>query len=395
MILAGFILFGLAVLLYLLAAKNGAPEPAPARDADIATLVAEHDAQTFASDAERAESEYRLYHAIRHIENRRGKAQRLPVALLALAPLLLLGASWLWYGHLGGNFALHWQELSGKLAPALTRSQHLGELPQSLDEQAQHTYCQALQSRIDRQDRDQLDTLGRCYAQYGNHPAAADVYRHLMRLDPQNDHIALQYAQSSLFAHPDQAMSADVEAILTRLYRQNRQDTLTGILLATAYTRAGEREKALPLWQQLKADTDPNHPLYSLIDSTAAQLAVNADATPPAPAATNGISERPVTIRIPQTLLGRLPSGSQLFVMISSKDSPMPLAVEKLDPRDTQTIRFTREHSMSGATFLERDDLVIRAFISADGSVSGERFGDIRQELHIDTHPTLEFPAQE
>lgn len=79
--------------------------------------------------------------------------------------------------------------------------------------------------------------------------------------------------------------------------------------------------------------------------------------------------------------------------MISSKDNPMPIAVEKLDPRDMQTIRFTSEHSMSGGSFLERDDLVLRAFLSADGTVTGERLGEVRQDFHLDTHPTLEFPA--
>lgn len=388
MILAGFILFGLAVLLYLLSAKNRASSATLSRDADIAALIAEHDAQTFTSDEEREESEYRLYHAIRHIERLRNNAQRLPLPLFAIAPLLLLGASWLWYAQLGGNFALHWQALATRLQPAITRSLYLGELPQGLDEQAMHTYCQALQSRINRSENEQLATLGQCYSQYGNHAAALPVYQYLLRRTPNDDRIALQYAQASLFANPDQAMSAEVEAILVRLYQANPEDTLTGILLATAYTRADDRERALPVWRQLKARTASDHPFYDLIARSEAQLSGNRETGD-----SSTIQERPVSVRIPAALLARLPGNSQLFVMISSKDNPMPIAVEKLDPREMQTIRFTSEHSMSGGSFLERDDLVLRAFLSADGTVTGERLGEVRQDFHLDTHPTLEFPA--
>lgn len=391
MILAGFILFGLAVLLYLLSAKNRASSATLSRDADIAALIAEHDAQTFTSDEEREESEYRLYHAIRHIERLRNNAQRLPLALFAIAPLLLLGASWLWYAQLGGNFALHWQALATKLQPAITRSLYLGELPQGLDEQAMHTYCQALQSRINRSENEQLATLGQCYSQYGNHAAALPVYQYLLRRTPNDDRIVLQYAQASLFANPDQAMSAEVEAILVRLYQANPEDTLTGILLATAYTRADDRERALPVWRQLKARTASDHPFYDLIARSEAQLATQGGAAQAPPA--SGITERPATIVIPPALLATLPEGAQLFVMLSGAESPVPIAVEKLDPREMQTIRFTREHSMSGGSFLDRDDLVLRAFLSADGTVTGERLGEVRQDFHLDTHPTLEFPA--
>lgn len=393
--ITAFSLIGLVLLLWLLVAGRRAPSHSrlPETDNDIAALIADHHTQTFATEEERAAREYHLYHAIAQLRRNAGRQSRLPLWTWALAPVLLAAVTWIWYVPLGGHFAERRLQLDHQLASATSRSQHLGELPQNIEAQAMHAYCQTLQSRIERSDPDQLDTLGQCYVQYGNYPAAADVYRHLMRLEPQNDHAALQYAQASLFAHPDQTMSADVEAILTRLYRQNRNDTLTGILLATAYTRAGDTARAQPLWQQLKADTDPAHPLYSLIDSTAAQMTDKTDTTSPASAATNGIQERSLTVRIPQTLLAELPESSQLFVSLAGKDSPMPLAVQKLPPQSEQRITFRAENSMTGAEYLNRDDLVLRAFISADGSVTGEKLGDLRQDFHLDTHPTLEFPA--
>ena len=71
----------------------------------------------------------------------------------------------------------------------------------------------------------------------------------------------------------------------------------------------------------------------------------------------------------------------------------MPLAVQKLTPQNEQHITFRADDSMTGAEYLNRDDLILRAFISADGSVTGEKLGDIRQDYPVDTRPTLEFPA--
>ena len=384
-------LLGLATLAWLLAAgRQSQTGNATDHDADIAALIAEHHTQHFANADERATQEYHLYHAIAQLRKNAQHTGRLPHWPWLLAALLLALITWLWYIPLGGHFAERWHTLERQLAPAITRSLHLGELPQNIEAQAMHTYCQTLQTRTERSDPEQLDTLGQCYLQYGNHSAAADIYRHLNRLAPDNDHAALQYAQASLFANPDQAMSRDIENILTRLYRANPQDTLTGILLATAYTRAGDTSRALPVWQQLKAGTDPSHPLYPLIDSTGAQLAGKTNATPATP---HGITERTLTINIPPALLARLPDSAQLFVSLAGKDNPMPLAVQKLTPQNEQHITFRADDSMTGAEYLNRDDLILRAFISADGSVTGEKLGDIRQDYPVDTRPTLEFPA--
>lgn len=396
--IVAFILFGLAALLYLLAANRAAPNPA--HDAEIAALIAEHDAQTFDNEDERAQQEYHLYHAIRHLRRHTHSHTRLPLWTWVLAPLLLALATWLWYVPLGGHIAHRWLELDGKLAPSLARSLHLGELPQNIETQAMHTYCQALQTRIDRQDPEQLDTLGQCYAAYGNHANAEETYRRLLHLAPDNDHAALQYAQAALFANPDRAMGADVEAILTRLYQKNPADTLTGILLATAHTRAGAHDKALPVWRQLQRDTAKDHPLYPVIDSTAAQLAAKnahpADsasektADPPTPADS---AARSLTVIIPEPLLATLPDGAQLFVSLTPKDSPMPLAVQKLVPQPEQRITFRAQDSMTGADYLKRPDLAVRAFLSADGSVSGARLGELREDYPPDTAPTLTFPV--
>ena len=394
MTLIFFLAFAVLLLLWVGSARSKQQADNP--DADIAALIAHHDAHPADSAEAQAEAEHRLYHEIRQLQHSASAQQRMPWWIALLAPLLLAGVTFLWYVPLGGHIVLGWHSLQQQLAPALSRSLYLGDLPQAVSETGMHTYCQSLQTRVDRTDPDQLDTLGQCYSQYGNHAAAADVYRQLRRLLPNDKHAALSYAQASLFADPDQGMSREVENLLVHLYAENPDDTLTGILLATAYTRGGEDAKALPVWQTLKARTPQTHEFYSLIERTEAQLAArnNTAASPagetPAPATTDANT---ITVTIPPALLARLPEGAQLFVMLAAKDNPMPLAVQKHDPRETQSITFHEADSMTGAEFLQRDDLVVRAILSASGDVTGERLGEIREDFTPGENMHLHFAA--
>ena len=69
-----------------------------------------------------------------------------------MAALLFALTGALWYAPLGGYLALHWHNLQQQLDSALTRSLHLGDLPQNISASGMHTYCQSLQTRIDRTD---------------------------------------------------------------------------------------------------------------------------------------------------------------------------------------------------------------------------------------------------
>lgn len=398
MMLALFILFTLLLLVWLASARGVAHETQ--HDADIAALIAQHDAQQPDNAQAQAEAEYRLYHDIRHIQQTAKAQHTLPWWILPLAALIFALAGALWYAPLGGYLTLHWHNLQQQLDSALTRSLYLGDLPQNISDSGMHTYCQSLQTRIDRTDPEQLDTLGACYSQYSNHAAALDVYRRLLRLSPDDSRAALNYAQAALFANPDQRMAQDVEHILVRLYADQPDDTLTGILLATAYTRAGEDDKALPVWQNLKRRTSPEHSFYTMIERSEAQIAsrlaqknASDDSAENSGAADAAPGSNTIRITIPPALLASLPEGTQLFVMLAGKDSPMPLAVQKMPPRDTQSITFSNADSMTGAEFLNRDDLILRAFLSADGSVSGERLGEIRENFPPGSTLNLAFPA--
>ena len=175
--------------------------------------------------------------------------------LLASACALLL---WQLADHANSR---RWHDLTAQLAPVLLRSQYLGEIAQ-IPAESLTIYCQALQQRIDRSDPQQLATLARCYNRDNQYPIAADIYARARKLAPNDAALALDYAQTRLFAHPGEAMPADVETILRR---QSSQNPLAKILLAAGYTQSDKKDLATPLWAELRRELAPDHPLYRLI----------------------------------------------------------------------------------------------------------------------------------
>ena len=153
-----------------------------------------------------------------------------------------------------------WYELTRELAPVLLRSQYLGEIAQ-IPAESLTIYCQALQQRIDRNDPQQLATLARCYNRDNQYPIAADIYARARKLAPNDAALALDYAQTSLFAHPDRPMPPDIETILRA---QSGQNPLAKILLAAGYTQSGKKNLAAPLWGELRRELAPEHPLSRL-----------------------------------------------------------------------------------------------------------------------------------
>ena len=192
----------------------------------------------------------------------------IPLMLFAAAAALLL-----WQLNDTTNHR-RWYDLTRQLAPVLQRSQYLGDI-ENIPAESLAIYCQALQQRIDRDDAGQLATLARCYARDNQYRIAADIYARARRLNPGDDALALDYAQTRLFAHPGEAMPADVETILRR---QSSQNPLAKILLAAGYTQSDKKDLAAPLWAELRRELAPDHPLYRLIpaDGDTAEAAAHA-----------------------------------------------------------------------------------------------------------------------
>ena len=338
-------------------------------------LIAAWREQNTADPANQDEHDYRLYHALKNL--RAGKAApaaraprwHIPAMLLASTCALLL---WQLADHANSR---RWHDLTAQLAPVLLRSQYLGEIAQ-IPAESLTIYCQALQQRIDRSDPQQLATLARCYARDNQYPIAADIYARARKLAPNDAALALDYAQTSLFAHPGEAMPADVETILRR---QSSQNPLAKILLAAGYTQSDKKDLAAPLWAELRRELAPEHPLYRLIpaDGDTAEPAINAPT---------------ITVHIHPDTLATLPASARLYVSASLPGERMPLAVRATAPALTQTLQLTDRDSMTGESLGSRPQLTYRAILSADGNVSGARLAEKEHTASGNATLTLELP---
>lgn len=370
------LLLTLATLTPLLRARHSRAAPTASDNrAEQRALIATWREQSAADPANQDEYDYRLYHALKNL--RAGKAApaaraprwHIPAMLLASAAALLL---WQLADHANSR---RWYELTRELAPVLLRSQYLGEIEQ-IPTESLTIYCQALQQQIDRDDAGQLATLARCYARDNQYRVAADIYARARRLNPGDDALALDYAQTRLFAHPGEAMPADVETILRR---QSSQNPLAKILLAAGYTQSDKKDLAAPLWAELRRELAPDHPLYRLIpaDSDTAEPAANAPT---------------ITVHIHPDTLATLPASARLYVSASLPGERMPLAVRATAPALTQTLQLTDRDSMTGESLAAHPQLTYRAILSADGNVSGARLAEKKHTASGNATLTLELP---
>ena len=370
------LLLTLTALAPLLRARHSRAAPTASDNrAEQRALIATWREQSAADPANQDEHDYRLYHALKNL--RAGKAApttrpprwHIPAMLLASAAALLL---WQLADHANSR---RWHDLTAQLAPVLLRSQYLGEIEQ-IPAESLTIYCQALQQRIDRSDAQQLATLARCYARDNQYPIAADIYTRAYKLAPNDTALALDYAQTRLFAHPDQPMPADVETILRT---QSGQNPLAKILLAAGYTQSNKKNLAAPLWDELRRELAPDHPLYRLIPA--------AGDTPAASAAAPTI-----TVHIHPDTLASLPPTARLYISASLPGERMPLAVRATAPALTQTLQLTDRDSMTGESLGARPQLTYRAILSADGNVSGERLAEKERTASGDATLSFDLP---
>ena len=359
------LLLTLLALLPLLRAAHRRYAPADPAAEQRALIAAWRTADDPAGQDER---DYRLYHELKAL--RAGKAApaarpprwHIPAMLLASACALLL---WQLADHANSR---RWHDLTAQLAPVLLRSQYLGEIAQ-IPAESLTIYCQALQQRIDRNDPQQLATLARCYNRDNQYPIAADIYARARKLAPNDAALALDYAQTSLFAHPDRPMPPDIETILRA---QSGQNPLAKILLAAGY--------AAPLWGELRRELAPEHPLYRLIP---------ADSDTPS---ANTANAPTITVHIHPDTLTSLPPTARLYVSASLPGERMPLAVRATAPALTQTLQLTDRDSMTGESLGSRPQLTYRAILSADGNVSGQRLAEKEHTASGNATLTLELP---
>lgn len=320
-----------------------------------------------------AERRWRLYHELQDLLNHKttGITARLPLWAIIAVFIATLTACGLWFLR-QGMLDLREQRIAEQTEPLLHQIRVYGAdaLPE-VESAQQIILCQLLQRSMDREDTLQLHALGRCYSAMGAYQLAQPVYQRLLRLTPDDPETLMQAAQVTLFAQPDAAMSDTVANQLQRVIALQPDNILAKILLATGYTRDREFTTALPLWQDLRTTTPTNHPLFSLIEQTEAQ--VQAELTRKDTLPMDNPSGIAIQVTIAQTIIEASPPQAQLFILAAPPGQTMPVAVKKLSLQaDTQLTLNDQDMMMPGGSLQDYPKLEIRAKITRDGTATGE-----------------------
>ncbi|MDO4435529.1 MAG: hypothetical protein Q4B71_03810 [Cardiobacteriaceae bacterium] len=339
----------------------------------LKALLHHYQAQTHLSAEER---DYRLYHELRHLrEAKQTKQKNLPALAYALLFINLLAGLGLWYS-LSGAQHQQWQNLIQALDQPLKRAQFLHE-PLNITGINPLVFCQALQERVDRTQRQQLHTLGLCYFQHQAYDHAQSIYAQLVRRYPTEGVYRLYHIQSQLFRDPERPISPTLETQLKAYVADYPDDVLAQVLLAAAYERAGRADEAKALWQILAQTLPQDHPLSAQIQSRVTTFQLN------------------TLITLSPERQSALPKEARLFLVLSRKDQPIPpVAVKVLPIQAEQSASISHNDLMLSQSFDPRAEYQITAFVSEDGSTKGTRHSAplLPIQLNDTTQHRLEIP---
>lgn len=346
-----FALLTALVWFYLLRGKVQTLHHDP--DAERKALWQHYQTQTHLSPEER---DFRLYHEWQNWreQNQTQASKRLPWLAYGLLLLNTAVGAGIWYGMSGGH-QHQWQALLDVVEQPLRRSQFLNE-PLNINGINPLVLCQALQERIDRDQRQQLHTLGQCYFQHQAYEHAHTIYTQLTRRYPEQSAYRAFALQAELFRDPERPISATLEAKFKSYIADYPDDTLIPVLLAAAYERAGRQPEAHQQWQQLAATLPESHPLYQEVQNRAFRFSLNAEIT------------------VSPELQSALPKEARLFLVLSRINQPTPpLAVKILPIEPQQSALLSSDDLMLSQAYDREADYHLTAFISEDGSTSGKR----------------------
>lgn len=361
-----FILITLLILgiLFYCAGFKTTTTPSSHQKTEAQLLINSYQQNLKQNPQENAELQARLYHELKNLQkNQQFKNNKLPIWTIPLFLSSTLGLFFYWYKYLGGEFSVSIEALDDSLQPAITQTLNTDEMYSTKEPATMNYFCQSLLRHLNRKDNYQLEKLAKCYEEYGNYETASKVYRQIMRSNINYDKYALEYARTSLFANQiKKIMPNDVEKILRELYKKEPENVIAGTLLASGYLQSGQKEKALLIWRTLLQTTNPNHPLAPIIKETIARIEQEKPA--------KKLTELTVNLTIPQAIIDKALPESQVFLIVQSLDSPIPLLVKNAPVKLNQQITLNQTNTMTGQ-LPTNPELILRAKISHNGRAEG------------------------
>lgn len=277
----------------------------------------------------------------------------LPMWFYAVAAMLMAASIWAWWQQ--SEAWRRWYRLQQDLEAPVMQALHLQRFPDLSLLEFPPIFCQAMQEALPRQDESALLALGECYQSVEMHEWALQVYRLILQQQPEHPKALAAWVQTDLFSQPEQALKPETETRLKQLIALQPDVLMHRILLAAAYEKSQRAPEALPIWQDLKGKTgDDNLERYIEERMQAAQWRL------------------PIELKL---CTSDVPAEALIFVTVSrlSQEKP-PLMARVLPILPQQEALFTAADSMmlAGQT-LPQQDLRVQAFISADGTVTGQR----------------------
>lgn len=360
-----FIILLIITLIALILLLRGRAPAAVSETSEAQQLLTKYDADSQELDAATlAHRRYQLYQELAALRARQKNIAQthLPKWSYALIILAILGAFSTWL-YQDGITTLSTHSLFSRWQSKIDQVR-FGNV-NALDDIANQNlpvFCQLLQRKINRSDNIALSALGECYSKAGEALLAEPVYDRLHSQQPDNTQTTLLWAQTKIFAHPNQPVPDDVKAQLNALMAQ--KNLMATLLMAIAETRAENIKQAAALWQTLQTEMPHDHPLYALVER-------NAQATQ---AQLQQIASVHLTVhlQIPHDLIANLPASARLFVFASKPNQAMPIAVKALPLQAMQTLTLTDADSMQGESLASAKTIILRAKISADGTATGK-----------------------
>jgi len=215
--------------------------------------------------------------------------------------------------------------------------------------------------------------LGRIYFSQNNFSAAASAFNRANQLQPDDESLLVQLAESSYLSH-DTKLQQEAKTELQKALKLNPQDPAALNLSALMLYHENKYQAAINIWQNLLAiapeGSDTANALQAAIAQANTKISPTTKATDTNTPSNSTAMNLPIGITIKPTLLNQIKDGSVLFVYAKAVNGPpMPLAITRL-PVSTFPIKVNLSDDMTMAPTLHMHDyssVIVTARISASG----------------------------
>ncbi|PMH41008.1 c-type cytochrome biogenesis protein CcmI [Vibrio sp. 10N.286.49.B3] len=288
-----------------------------------------------------------------------------PMAVFIPSCVFVVVLSYFMYAQFGASKEVaEWQQVNANL-PGLSQKLMSPE-GASLTDDEMSDLTLALRTRLYHNPSDSTGwlLLGRIGLANRDVTTAIDAMKKAYRLEPDNDDVALGYAQALMLSQ-DESEQNEARIMLTRLVQQDYVDLRVFSLLAFDAFERQDYMGATKYWSIMQQMIGPDDSRYEMLQRSieSARSKMGDTFTP----------SKSVSVTISITDAVQAPADASLIVSVHPADgSPMPIAAARY-PLGTfpRTVVLDDGNSMlQGQKLSDLEAVIVKARIDSDGSVS-------------------------